>query len=292
MSGTDAGFGGQNMVGRLRRVLLRTPDAAFGDADPVRWHYTSRPDLAKAESEHAALAGLIANDGVEVILHEEALPDHADAIYVFDPTLITDAGAVLLGMGKTLRRGEEAALGRKLQELGVPLLGSLTGDERAEGGDILWLDDHTLALGLGFRSNRAGLLKLQSLLRPAGIDVLPFELPYYQGPEACLHLLSLISLVDRDLAVAYPELMPTSFWQELRKRGLRLIEVPEEEFLTMGTNILALAPGRCLALAGNPRTREMLEAAGVEVLTYVGEQISLKAEGGPTCLTRPLLRDP
>jgi dimethylargininase len=284
-------YGCQSMVAPLRRVLVRRPDEAFGDADPTLWHYTARPDLEEARREHDALTELLRSAGAEVIEHSEPQPDRADAIYVFDPALITDRGAILLRMGKPLRRGEEEALGRRLQEIGVPLLPALQGEATAEGGDLLWLDSRTLAAGLGFRTNAEGLRQLRIILGTMGVEVVPVELPYFGGPEACLHLLSLISLVDDDLAVVYPPLLSVSFWRLLQDRGFRLIEVPEEEFPTQGPNVLALAPRKVLMLEGNPVTQRRLEEAGCEVLTYRGREISLKAEGGPTCLTRPILRE-
>lgn len=283
-------FGTQNMVDPLQRVLVKRPDAAFGNADPARWNYTSRPNLEEARREHEALVEILLSAGAEVIDHPEPQPDRADSIFVFDPALITDQGAVILRMGKELRRGEEAALGRRLLEVGVPVLAELDGEATAEGGDLLWLDSRTLAVGQGFRTNAEGLRQLREILAGIGVEVLPVELPYFTGPVACLHLLSLISLVDHDLAVVYPSLLPVSFWKTLRDRGIRLVEVPDEEFPTMGPNVLALAPRRCLMLEGNPVTQRRLEEAGCEVLTYRGREISLKAEGGPTCLTRPIWR--
>lgn len=181
-------------------------------------------------------------------------------------------------------------MARRFREIGVPVLAELDGEATAEGGDLLWLDRQTLAVGQGFRTNAEGLRQLREAMAGLGVEVLPVPLPYFTGPEACLHLLSLISLVDRDLAVVYPPLLPVPFWNTLRDRGFRIVEVPEEEFPTMGPNVLALAPGRCLMLEGNPVTRRGLEQAGCEVLTYKGREISLKAEGGPTCLTRPVWR--
>lgn len=274
----------------LRRVLVKRPDEAFAVEDVARWHYASRPDLDEARREHDALVEILTEAGAEVIDHPEPQPDRADAIFVFDPALVTDRGAVILRMGKALRRGEEAALARRFREIGVPILGELGGEAVAEGGDLLWLDPHSLAAGQGFRTNAEGLRQLREIL--TGVEVLPVELPYFTGPEACLHLLSLISIVDRDLAVVYPSLMPVSFWRSLRDRGFHMVEVPEEEFPTMGPNVLALAPRKCLMLEGNPVTRRRLEQAGCEVLTYRGREISLKAEGGPTCLTRPIWRSP
>ncbi len=282
-------YGAQSMVAPLRRVVVRAPDAAFGDADPVAWHYTARPDLAAALREHQAFVRLLAESGAEVIVHDEALTGLSDAIYVHDPVLITRRGAILMRMGKPLRRGEEEAVGRCLERAGIPIHYRLHGDALGEGGDCLWLDERTLAVGLGYRTNAAGVAQLREALGP-GVEIVTVELPYYTGPDACLHLMSLISMVADDLAVVFPPLMAVPFYQLLERRGIRMVEVPEAEFLTMGSNVLALAPRKCLMLEGNPVTKARLEAAGCTVQTYQGRDISLKAEGGPTCLTRPVLR--
>lgn len=283
-------YGCQTMTDPLRRVLVKRPDEAFAVDDLARWNYAARPDLDAAWREHDALVEILRGAGAEVIEHPEPQPGRADAIFVFDPVLVTDRGAVILRMGKELRRGEEAAMARRLEEIGVPILATLAGEATAEGGDLLWLDHRTLAVGQGFRTNAEGLRQLREVMAGLGVEVLPVELPYFTGPEACLHLLSLISLVDHDLAVVYPPLLPVPFWKTLRDRGFRLVEVPAEEFPTMAPNVLALAPGHCLMLEGNPVTRRRLEQAGCEVFTYRGREISLKAEGGPTCLTRPIWR--
>ena len=286
------GYGSQSMIAPLRKVLAKRPGPAFGAAHPARWHYAAQPDLEVARQEHDELTDLLRRAGVEVFYHEEPQPDRADAVYVFDPAIVTDRGAVVLRMGKELRRGEEAPIARRLEELGVPVYYALQGEARAEGGDLLWLDTDTLAVGLGFRTNAEGLRQLGEAMAGLNVMIIPVELPYYTGPAACLHLLSLISIVDERLAVVYPPLLSVPFWQELQRRGYRTIEVPAEEFETMGTNVLALAPGHCLMLEGNPVTGRRLEEAGCEVLTYKGNELSLKAEGGPTCLTRPILRCP
>lgn len=284
-------YGSQSMIAPLRRVLVKRPDQAFAVDDPVAWHYTGQPDLPRAQQEHDALVALLRQGGCEVIYHEESQPTRADAIFTFDPALITDQGAILLSMGKPQRQGEETAMARRFEALHLPILAQLHGGARAEGGDLLWIDHDTLAVGQGFRTNAEGLRQLREALTPLGVTLIPVELPYYTGPEACLHLLSLISIVDERLAVVYPPLLSTPFWQELQRREFRLIEVPEEEFLTMGPNVLALAPGQCIMLEGNPITKRRLQEAGCQVWTYVGQEISLKAEGGPTCLTRPILRE-
>lgn len=281
------------MVGRLRRVMMRRPGEAMAAADPTDWHYTSAVDVEDARRAHDAFADALRAWGAEVLYHEESLPGHSDSVFVFDPALVTDRGTLVLSMGKDRRRGEEEPLARALQDCGVPVLGRLEGDARVEGGDTLWLDHDTLAVGRGFRTNEEGVRQLRGLLAPLGVSVLDYDLPYFTGPEACLHLLSLISPVDVDLAVAYPPLMPTAFWRELRRRGVRLLEVPEEEFArTQATNVLTVAPRRCIMLDENPVTQRLLEAAGCEVVTIPGAPLSFKTEGGPTCLTRPVWRDP
>jgi len=283
-------FGSQSMVEPLKRVLVRRPDEAFGNADPEGWHYVSQPELKKAQAEHDALAATLREAGCEVLYHQADLPEHADAIFTHDPAIITDEGSIILSMGKEQRRGEEAAIGATLEELGVPTLATLEGEATAEGGDLLWLDHDTLAVGRGYRTNAEGLRQLTAALRPVGVETVEVQLPYGDGPIACLHLMSLISMLDHDLAVVHLPLLPVPFVELLADRGIETVEVPEEEYPTMGPNVLALAPRSCLMIEGNPVTRERLERAGCEVLTYRGDELSLKAEGGATCLTRPILR--
>ena len=285
-------YGSQSMVEPLLRVLVKRPDAAFAVDDHAQWHYSGKPDLKIARQEHDALVGILRGAGAEVLFHDEIQPSRADAIFVHDPAIVTDQGAVILKMGKDLRRGEEAAMARRFEEIGVPILYELHGEARAEGGDLLWVDHDTLAVGQGFRTNSEGLGQLREVLEPLGVGILPVPLPYFGGPEACLHLMSLISMVDHDLAVVYPPLLPVPFWRYVRESGFRLIEVPEKEFESMGPNVLAVAPSKCVMLDGNPITKGRLEDAGCEVSTYQGNEVSLKAEGGPTCLTRPILRSP
>jgi len=256
------------MVEPLKKVLVRRPDEAFGSADPALWHYVSQPELEKAQAEHDALVATLHEADCEVLYHSAELPEHADAIFTHDPVIVTDEGSIILRMGKEQRHGEEAAIGATLEELGVPTLATLEDEATAEGGDLLWLDH----------------------LRPLGVETVEVQLPHSDGPVSCLHLMSVISMLDHDLAVVYLPLLPVPFVELLAARNIELVEVPDEEYPTMGPNMLALAPRRCLMIEGNPVTRERLEAAGCEVLTYRGEELSLKAEGGATCLTRPILR--
>jgi N-dimethylarginine dimethylaminohydrolase len=278
------------MVDPLRRVLVRRPDAAFGAADPEVWHYTAPVNLEVAQQEHDALTDILRELGCEVLYHDAALPERADAVYTHDPVIVTDRGAIVLRMGKELRRGEEAAIAQTLESFAVPILAAIEGDGTAEGGDLVWLDRHTLAVGRGYRTNAEGVRQLAAILRSIDVETIEVPLPHGDGPVSCLHLMSLISMLDHDLAVVYIPLLPVPFVELLDERGVRMVEVPAEEYPTMGPNVLALAPRKCLALEGNPVTKRRLEEVGCEVLTYRGEELSFKAEGGPTCLTRPILR--
>lgn len=283
-------FGGQSMIGELQSVLVKRPDQSFAVEDPNKWHYTSRPNLKKAQLEHDDFVASLKKEGVSVYYHDQFYPKLADSIYVHDPALLTDHGVVLLNMGKTLRQDEPKAIGEKFKSLGIPILGQLTGQATAEGGDMLWLDPKTLVVGRGYRTNDAGITQLRKILAQYQIEVIALDLPHDQGPIACLHLQSLISLVDQQVAVVYKKLMPVHFVQLLESRGFQLIDVPTSEYLTMATNILAIRPGVVLTIEGNPKTHAALKNAGVRVITYKGDEISHKAEGGATCLTRPLLR--
>lgn len=283
-------FGGHSMVMPLQRVLVRRPDAILATADPELWHYTNPVNHSNAAQEHYHFVQLLRDHGVEVLYHEETSDQHADAMFVHDPVLMTNQGAIILRMGKALRRGEEQLMKSTLQALNIPIVGELTDPALAEGGDLLWLDEKTLLAGVGFRTNQDGITQLRHLLAPLGVQVLTFDLPYFLGQDACLHLQSLISLVDTHTALVYLPLLPTALFQLLQARRFHIIEVPEAEFLNMGPNTLAIKPKLVLAVSGNPLTKQRLENAGITVLTYEGEDLSLKTEGGPTCLTRPIMR--
>jgi N-dimethylarginine dimethylaminohydrolase len=248
--------------------------------------WRGEPDPAGITREHEELRELLTGAGAEVVLAEAPLERDPDAIYVFDPALIADAGAILLGPGKAGRRGEPEALGTDLARAGIPLAGRLDELAFAEGGDLIRLDERTLLAGLGYRTNEAGAAELRRL---AGLELLTFDLPHWHGDSEVMHLLSLLSPLAEDLVVAYPPLLPTRLAQLLAQRGIEIVPVPTEEFESMGANVLALAPRIALVVEGNPETRRRLEHAGVEVLVYAGKELS-KGDGGPTCLTFPLLR--
>ena len=281
-----ARFGSQSMTGQLERVLVRPPLAE--DAEHWReYGWRSAPDHAAAAAEHELLCGILESAGAEVVVSRHD-PGNPDAIYVYDPVLVGAQGAVLLRPGKEGRRGEPAAITSSLTAAGVPVAAELSDPVCVEGGDTVWLDERTLLVGIGYRTNNAALSALSSAF--PGVDVIAFDLPHWNGSGEVMHLMSFISPLDRDLALVYPRIAPVRMLELLAERGIAVVEVPDEEFETQGPNVLALGPRRALALEGNPETRRRMERAGVEVAVYRGEEISRKGDGGPTCLTRPLLR--
>ena len=274
------------MVGTLRRVLVRPPLAE--DVEHWREHgWRAALDHPAAALEHEVLCGLLEDAGAEVVVSRHD-PGNPDAIYVYDPVLVGTHGAVLLRPGKESRRGEPSALADVLEEAGVPIAGVIGAPALVEGGDTVWLGEQTLLVGIGYRTNAAAPAALRDAF--PGVDVLPFDVPHWSGRDEVLHLMSFLSPLDRDLALVYPRLAPVRLLELLADRGVRVVEVPDEEFESQGCNVLALGPLRALALDGNPETRRRLERAGVDVVVYRGEEISRKGDGGPTCLTRPLLR--
>jgi N-dimethylarginine dimethylaminohydrolase len=274
------------MVAPLRRVLVRPLLAE----DVPGWRacgWRSEPDPVVAGKEHEALCLLLEEAGAEVIVsrHDAGNPD---AIYPYDPVLVGSQGVVLLRPGKEVRRGEPEALASVLEAKGVPVAATIDEPALAEGGDTLWLDEHTLLVGIGYRTNEQAIDALAAAF--PGIDVVAFDLPHWNGSSEVLHLLSFISPLDVDLALVYLRLAPVRLLRLLVDRGIGVVDVPDEEFETQGPNVLALGPRRALALDRNPETRRRMEKAGVDVVVYRGDEISRKGDGGPTCLTRPLLR--
>src|SRR5919201_6901230 len=260
-------YGCQGQTATLRRVLVRAPRAE----DCTRWRefgWRAEPDAVRLAAEHEAFAAELADFGVEVVYAEEPLPGALDAIYAYDPALVADAGAILLRPGKELRQGEPDAIGRDLGRAGVPIAAALEPPALAEGGDTPWLDERTLLVGLGYRTNEAGADALRRAL--PDVHVLTFDLPHYRGPAEVLHLLSFVSPLDADLALVFPPLAPTRLLQLLAERGIETVEVPDEEYGSLGCNVLALGPRVALALGGNPETRRRVEAAGGDVRVYPG----------------------
>jgi N-dimethylarginine dimethylaminohydrolase len=284
MAGTER-FGVQSMVAPLRRVLLRAP-ATSGDFAAADWR---RPDPVLLVRQHEQLCQLLTDLGCDVEL-AAAADDLVDATYVRDAGMVTGEGAVLFQMAKPIRASEPALLGVALEAAGVPVTAELTGTARADGGDVIWLDDHSLLVGRSYRTNHEGVRQLGKTMAAQDVRVASVHMPHDRGPGHVLHLMSVISPVADDLAVVYPLLAPVPLMEELAARQIRIVPVGAEEYERMATNVLAVRPGVVVMLDGNPQTRKALEAAGCEVHVYDGSEISIKGDGGPTCLTQPLLR--
>jgi N-dimethylarginine dimethylaminohydrolase len=290
-----AALGSQSMVAPLRRVVVKRPREAFRSGERIarQWRdlgFTGVPDLGRAAAEHDQLVALLREAGAEVLFLPDAEGTTLDSIYVHDPGLVTDAGAVVFRTGKPQRRGEGQALAAAFAGWGVPVLGAVDGEATAEGGDTLWLDHDTLVAARSFRTNAGGVERLRELLAPLGVTVVEVQLPCGGGPDELLHLQSVISLLDHGLALVHRRLLPVPLFELLLERGVGLVDVPDEEYASLGCNVLALAPRRLAMLSGLPRTRARLEASGCDVRTFDGDEIGRKGGGGPTCLTRPLRR--
>ena len=286
-------YGSQSMAAPLKRVLMRRASSAMRGADPDEWHYGPRFDSARAAAEHDRLIDLVAATGAAI----EFLPDDddglADSVFTHDPSLMTEHGALILSMGKALRTPEPGLHETAYRRLGIPILGRIEAPGTVEGGDCVWIDRTTLAIGRGVRTNQDGIQQVANILGPKGIKVYGFDLPFWQGEEACLHLMSVISPLADDLALVHSPLLPAPFWQLLKARGIRLVEGDPDEFrLSFGLslNVLPTAPRKVIAVAGFPKTAAAMQAAGCRVETFEAEALCISCEGGPTCLTRPIWR--
>ena len=280
-----AAYGVTSMIAPLRRVLVRRP-ATAGDWEGAAWR---TPDPDRLAAQHETFCALLAGLGAEVEV-AEALADQVDAVYMHDPMVMTARGGILLRMAKPARRKEPDHAVQELERLGIPALGTLEAPAYADGGDRYWLDDRTMAIGLGYRTNRAGAEALARLVAGEGVTVEAYDMPHDQGPDSVLHLQSFLSGVADDLCVVYEPLAPVRLLQDLRARGIGWIAIDRDAYAAMGCNILAVRPGVVVMVDGVPAVRRALEQRGVEVHVYDGSELSLKGDGGPTCLTQPLLR--
>jgi N-dimethylarginine dimethylaminohydrolase len=278
-------FGVTSMTAPLRRVLVRRP-ATAGDWEGAGWRV---PDPAALERQHEAFCELLDRLGVDVEV-APALPGQVDAVYMHDPLIVTARGGIPLRMRKPARREEPRHAQVELARLGIPVLGTLDGEAYADGGDRFWLDDATMAVGLGYRTNRAGARRLQELVEPEGVHVETYDMPHDQGPGYVLHLQSFLSAATEELYVIFEPLAPVRLLQDIRERGIDWIAIDEDSYHAMGCNVLAVRPGVVVIGESAPKVRAQLEARGVEVHTYANSDVSLKGDGGPTCLTAPLLR--
>ncbi len=277
-------FGVTSMTAELKKVAVRPPSSR-GNYQVAHW---AQPlDLELLATQHAAFVALLKELGSEVV-ELDAVDDMPDAIFTYDPCFVAGDGLIEFQGAKTVRAGEPPVLSAELQALGIPLRGRLTGEATADGGDMFWLDASTLAVGRSYRTNDAAVEQLRDIVAP-DIDIEVFDLPHDMGPEYCLHLMSVVSPIRDDLALVYERLAPIRLLEALRARGVQLLPLPEVDYATLGCNVLVIRPGVVVIAAGNDATAELLRNNGVEVHVYQASEIS-KGEGGPTCLTRPLLR--
>ena len=279
---TDVGV--TSMVGDLISVAVRPPSVR---GDYASAHWAAPLDLELLASQHADFVALLERlgCGVKVL---DPVDDMPDAIFTYDPCFVVGSGLIELRGAKPCRVGEPPLLAAELQALGIPLIGRLTGAATADGGDMFWLDDRTLAVGRSYRTNDAAIAQLRGILEP-DVRIEAFDLPHDLGPEFCLHLMSVVSPIREDLAIVYERLAPIRLLEALRSRGVQMLPVPESDYLTLGCNILTIQPGVVVIASGNDATEKLLRQHGVDVHVYAASEIS-KGEGGPTCLTRPLLR--
>jgi N-dimethylarginine dimethylaminohydrolase len=280
-----ATYGVTSMIAPLRRVLVRRP-ATSGDWQGAGWRV---PDAVALVRQHEAFCALLESLGARVEV-AAALEGQVDSVYMHDPLLLTGRGAIPLRMRKPARAQEPAHAREELERLGVPVLGELPDGAYADGGDRFWMDDGLMAIGLSHRTNRAGAEAVAALAAPEGIAVETYDMANDQGPGHVLHLQSFISAITEELCVVYEPLAPVRLLEDLRERGLRWIAVDRESYNAMGCNVLAVRPGVVVMVDGVPAVRRALERHGVEVHAYDGSELSLKGDGGPTCLTAPVLR--
>ena len=272
---------------------MRRPGRAIFEADPALWHYAGPLDARKLVRQYDAFVRHVANSGTEIDWIPDAEDGLADSVFVFDPSFMTPWGAIVLRLGKVLRRPEVALHEALYERLGVPVIGAVEPPGIAEGGDLLWLDEGTLVVGRGFRTNQAGIDQIRTFLEPHGVQVHAFDLPMWHGSAACLHLLSLVSPLDRGLALVYPPLLPVALFQFMRERGIECLEASDKEFKSsrgLSLNVLALAPRKCVAVAGFSHTLRLLKDAGCEVTCFMADALCIPCEGGPTCMTLPVWR--
>ena len=281
--------------GRLQSVYIKKfEDAALHEKNiGEQWqklNFLSKPDFENGKKEYNQFENLLKKSGASIFYFGQDPHVTLDSLYCRDASIATDGGMILCSMGKEARVPEPGAQRKIFEKNGVELLGEIVLPGTVEGGDVAWLDPHTLVVGHTYRTNTEGIKQLGLLLKKIGVEIIVTSLPHYKGPSDVFHLMSIFSPVDKDLAVVYSPLMPISFRQELQRRGYRFVEVPDAEFESMGCNVLAIAPRVCIMVEGNPQTRDALLKQGCEVNEYSGNEISVKGGGGPTCLTRPILR--
>ena len=283
------------MVDPLRRVIMKNPVTAWKNTNNVKkyWkdlHFISQPKFDKAVLQYNQLTSLIKSFGAEILMLPKNDETNLDSIYTHDAGIATSEGIIICNMGKEVRKNEPKALKNYLLENNIPIIGEIKDTGIIEGGDFIWINERTVAVGEGYRTNKKGIQQLRDILGNQVDDIIPVPLPHWLGPENCLHLMSNVSPIDDNLFLIYPKLLPVKFIKFLKSQNIKLIKVPDKEYESMACNVLPLAPKKCIMMSGNPITKTLLESNNVEVFTYDGSEVSLKGAGGPTCLTRPIYR--
>ena len=279
-------WGTPDMVSKLEHVLVRTPTTVGNFVADAQWREPDRDALVR---EHIEFVDLLSSLGCTVHT-AQAVDGLVDAVYMHDPMIMTPHGAILLQMGKRVRQPEPAQIRKDLEHIGVPILGELNGSAIADGGDKVWLDAKTLLIGHGYRTNGEGIAQIRKMLAPYGVEVHAFDLPHFQGPSAVLHLMSVLSPISHDKAVVYEPLAPIRLLEFLKSRKISWLTVNDTEVHTQGANILTVEPNVVVLAAGNPDIEGKLRNSGVTVHVFNGSNVAVKGDGGPTCLTAPLLR--
>jgi len=288
-------FGCQSMVGKIKHILVKHPKDAYQnqlkiDGESKKLNYLSKPDYKKSISDYERLIDFFKTNNIEIHYLPIDEDTSLDSIYTHDPCIISNSGVILSNMGKKDRQTEPEAIASYFNSINIPILGQIKSPGTLEGGDVVWIDKRTVAVGEGYRTNAEGIRQLKSLLKSDVDKVITVPLPHWTGPADCLHLMSNVSPIDHDLYLVYSKLLPVSFREYLLERGIKLVEVPDEEYDSMGCNVLAVSPRKVIMINKNPITQQRLEAENVEIHTYDGSEISIKGSGGPTCLTRPFMR--
>ena len=284
-----------NMVNPIKKIILKHPKDAFKDQDTInkqfsRLNYFEAPNFNKAISDYDKFVGLLISFDIELHFLPKDNSTSIDSIYTHDPCVVSNNGVILCNMGKKARLAEPNTMEDYFKSIQLPILGRIKAPGTLEGGDVVWIDEKTIAVGEGYRTNKEGIKQLKHLLSDQVENVISVPIPHWSGPEDCLHLMSNISPVDHNLYLVYSRVLPVPFRKYLLDRNIELIDVPDEEYESMGCNVLAVAPRKVIMINGNLITKQLLEKKDIEVYTYDGAEISIKGAGGPTCLTRPFVR--
>ena len=294
---SQALFNCNNMIDPIKSIILKHPKDAFINQNKIDSEYRSlnflgAPDLEESSKEFRHFTKILNSFDIQLHFIEKDDLTTIDSIYAHDPLVISNSGAIICNMGKKNRITEKVAIKNLLKSENIPILGEITDPGKLEGGDIVWINQNTIAVGIGYRTNMDGIKQLSNLLTDIVEEIIPVPLPHWNGPTDCLHLMSNLSPIDHNLFLVYPRLLPVNFIEYLLENNIELINVPDEEYKTMACNVLAVAPKKVIMVEGNPLTKKLLEKNNVKVYTYKGSEISLKGSGGPTCLTKPLFRKP